>query len=173
MKLALIAVVLAASSVAAADRKAENKQRESKKLPSRSVMAATGWVSAMTDPEAVAPMSYGKKLPLEFTVQSDQEACKKLGKGKATTQPAVKALKACFVATWNYVAKEAELVVEDMRPVELDGEQIRWSKKAPKGTTWVEASRRYAGQDLTINLALRRDYTVLAVWFVYLENDGE
>ena len=41
------------------------------------------------------------------------------------------------------------------------------------GSTWVAGHRRYGGQDLTIDLALGPDFTVLAVWFVYLENDGE
>jgi hypothetical protein len=144
-----------------------------KKAPSRSVIAARGWISAMTDPKTIEPMSYSKQRPLEFKVQSDQAACAKLTKGKATTQPEIRALKACFVATWNFVAKEAELDVEDLRKVALDGEQLRWAKTAPKGTTWVGATRQYGGQDLSAQLALGPDYTVLAVWFVYLENDGE
>jgi hypothetical protein len=77
------------------------------------------------------------------------------------------------VATWKFVAKEAKVELEDMKPKELDGDQTKWAKTAPKGTTWVAAYRRYAGQDLTINLALGPDYEVRAVWFVYLENDGE
>lgn len=140
---------------------------------SRSVMAADGWLKSMTDATTIAPMSYDKKKPLAFTVQGDATECAKLKSGKATSMAEIKALKACFIATWNHVAKEATLELADMRSKELDGAQIKFGKTAPKGTTWVAAYRRYAGQDLTINLALGPDYTVLAVWFVYLENDGE
>jgi hypothetical protein len=143
------------------------------KKRSRSVIAAEGWLKSMTDPAAIAPMSYDKTKPLAYTVQSDPHECTKLASGKAVKMPEINALKACFVATWRKVAKEATLAFDDMRPKDLDGDQTRWAKTAPKGTTWVAASRRHAGQDLTVNLALGPDYAVLAVWFVYLEHDGE
>jgi hypothetical protein len=144
------------------------------KKQSRSVIAADGWLKAMTDPSAIEPMSYGKDKPLTFKVQSaDVAACKKLRSGKATKGTEVRALKTCFVATWKYVSQDAQLELEDMREKDLDGDQTKWAKTAPKGTTWVAGRWQYAEQDLTINLALGPDFTVLAVWFVYLENDGE
>ena len=161
MKATLIVSMVLLSGVASAEKQ------------SRSVMAANGWLKSMTDATTIAPMSYDKKTPLAFTVQGEAAECAKLESGKATTGAEIKALKACFVATWNHVAKEATLELADMRSKELDGAQIKFGKAAPKGTTWVAASRRYAGQDLTISLALGPDYTVLGVWFVYVENDGE
>ena len=139
---------------------------------SRSQIAADGWLKAMTDATTIAP-SYDKKRPLAFTVQGEGDACAKLKSGKATSASAVKALKACFVATWSYVAKEAVVELRDMKSKDLDGDQLRFSKKAPKGTTWVGARRSYAGQDLAVTMALGPDSSVIGVWFVYLENDGE
>jgi hypothetical protein len=161
-RLALIVLGLSMSSVAIADKQ------------SRSMIAANGWLTAMTDPQAIEPMSYGKKQALAVRVQSDEEpSCKKFKTAKLSTQPEIKELKTCFVKTWNHVAKEAKLELRDLKTKDLDGEQLKWNKTAPKGTTWVGATRAYAGQDLSITMALAADYTVVAVWFVYLENDGE
>ena len=162
MKHALLVSMVLVSTVAVAGPK-----------QSRSVIAADGWLKSMTDATTIAPMSYDRKKPLAFTVQGDETACAKLQIGKAATMPEIKALKACFVATWNNVAKEATLDLVDVKLKDLDGAQLKWNKTAPKGTMWVAGYRRYAGQDLTIRLALAADYSVLAVWFVYLENEGE
>ncbi len=161
MKHAVIVFVVMACSVAAAEPKR-----------SRSVIAADGWLKSMTDATTIAPI-HDKKKPLAFTVKGDAPECAKLATGKATTPAEIKALKACFVATSNNVAKEAVLELADMKAKDLDGSQIKWNKTAPRGTTWVAAYRRYAGQDLTIELAVGPDQSVLAVWFAYVENDGE
>jgi hypothetical protein len=143
--------LLAMSSVASADK------------PSKS---AEAWLAGMTT--GTTPVL---KKPLAFSVQSDQ--CPKLTRGKASSAAELAVLKTCFAATWSHVAKEATLVVDDIKLKDLDGDQLRFHKTAPKGTTWVRASRSYAGQDLTVRLALGADRTVLAVWFVYAEHDGE
>lgn len=150
----VLAILLVLSTVAFADK------------PSRS---AAAWLAAMTGGTTAPAL----KKPLTFSVQSDRSECAKLARGKASSAPELALLKACFVATWLHVAKEATLTVEDIKLKDLDGDQLRWNKTAPKGTTWVRASRSYAGQDLTIRLALDKDRTVLAVWFVYAEHDGE
>ncbi len=147
----VLAILLVLSSVAFAD-----------KPPS----SAETWLVGMTTGTTPA-----LKKPVAFSVQSDQ--CPKLARGKASTAAELGKLKACFVATWSYVAKEATLTVDDIKLKDLDGDQLRWNKTAPKGTTWVRASRSYAGQDLSIRIALDKDRTVLAVWFVYAEHDGE
>ncbi len=147
-------LLIALSSVAIAD------------TPSKS---AEAWVAAMTRGTTAPAL----KKPLAFSVQSDRSECAKLARGRASSPPELATLKACFVATWAHVAKEATLVIEDIKLKDLDGDQLRFHKTAPKGTTWVRASRSYAGQDLTIRIALDKDRTVLAVWFVYVEHDGE
>lgn len=133
--------------------------------------AKTGetWLVAMTGAGAAPVLA----KPVAYTVQSDRAECAKLARGKASTPGQLDKLKACFVATWAHVAKEATLAVEDIKLKDLDGDQLRFHKTAPKGTTWVRATRSYAGQDLTVRIALDRARTVLAVWFVYAEHDGE
>jgi len=147
-------LLLALSTVAFADK------------PSK---AGETWLVAMTGSGAVPAL----EKPIAFSVQSDRSECTKLARGKASTPGDLGKLKACFVATWAHVAKEATLVVDDIKLKDLDGEQLRFHKTAPKGTTWVRAIRSYAGQDLTVRLALDGTRTVLAVWFVYTEHDGE
>ena len=127
------------------------------------------WLVAMTGPGAAPALT----KPVAFTVQLDRAECATLARGKASARGELDKLKACFVATWAHVAKEATLVVEDIKLKDLDGDQLRFHKTAPKGTTWVRATRSYAGQDLTVRLALDSARTVLAVWFVYTEHDGE
>ncbi len=134
--------------------------------------AAERWLVAMTDAAAAAP-AHDRKKPLAFTVQGEGEACAKLKTGKVTSAAEIKALKACFVATWNHVAKEAVLELRDLKSKDLDGSQLRFSKQAPKGTTWVGARRSYAGQNLAVTMAVAPSRSVIAVWFVYLESDGE
>lgn len=148
-----LAILLLLTSIAGADPKAKP--------------AAEAWLTAMTTGGAAPAL----KKPLAYTVQSDQ--CPKLARGKASSPAELAPVKACFVATWAHVAKEATLVVEDIKLKALDGDQLRWNKTAPKGTSWVRASRSYAGQDLAVHLAVGPDHAVLAVWFVYSEHDGE
>lgn len=149
----VLAILLLLASVAVADPKAKP--------------AAEAWLAAMTGSGAAPAL----RKPLTYGVQSDQ--CPKLTRGKASSAAELATLKACFVATWTHVAKEATLVVEDIKLKALDGEQLRWNKTAPKGTSWVRASRSYAGQDLAVRIAVGPDHAVLAVWFVYTEHDGE
>lgn len=147
-------LLLALSTVAFADK------------PSKS---GETWLVAMTGAGAAPAL----KKPIAFSVKSDRSECAKLARGKASTPGDLDKLKACFVATWAHVAKEATLVVDDIKLKDLDGDQLRFHKTAPKGTTWVRGTRSYAGQDLTVRIALDGARTVLAVWFVYTEHDGE
>lgn len=137
---------------------------------SRSITDARGFLKAMT--EASAP-AYAAKHPVVYTVKSDQPECAKLAAGKASSPAELAALKTCFVATSNHIAKEAVLDARDLKSKDLDGRQLKFSRAAPKGTSWVRATRSYAGQNLEITMAIGADHAVLAVWFTYLESDGE
>lgn len=133
------------------------------------VTAAETWVKAMTDAKGALPSG----PPLTYTIASELAPCAKLSTGIAATTAQRTAVKACFVATWAHVAKEAVLDMRALRSKDLDGAQLRYGKQAPKGTVWVRAEREYAGQALRITMAVGADRRVRAVWLGYVEHDGE